>query len=122
MRRSLANTAPASNKNHRATTAGPAHAHLSFRHPNNRAGKNKIARNKAKTAPNVIPINRNGSDKIQISGHKTNAKSASGQHNTNKMHHPIKASIVVPFHKQNTPEAQKFHPFFPEFISGSQEK
>jgi hypothetical protein len=68
--------------------------------PSNRAGKNSTARNNANTAPIVIPTNRRGSETSQTTGNNTSASNATGQHNTNKMHHPTKrtkAFMLFPF-------------------------
>src|SRR5436190_24155636 len=70
-------------------------------HPSTRAGRNSKARTSANTASSVIPINRNGKDKSQTIGKRIRASSATGQHSTNRMHHPtkrIRAFIHLSFH------------------------
>ena len=59
---------------------------LQSRHPSKRAGKNSKARNIANIALTMMPISRNGRDKSQTIGNRTNASNAIGQHSTNKMH------------------------------------
>ena len=69
------------------------------RHPNNRAGKNNIARISANRASKVMPINRNGSEINQKSGNSTSASKAIGQLTTRRMHHTnnrINAFIANP--------------------------
>src|ERR1700730_16596661 len=58
------------------------------RYPNRRAGRNRIARRSANRASNVIPTTRNGSDRSHTKGQRTMARTASGQHNTNRRHQP----------------------------------
>jgi hypothetical protein len=75
-------------------------ATIHLRPANNRAGKNKIARNKAKQAPMVMPIRRKGSEINQTSGKSSKASRATGQQSTNKIHQRmsrISAFIANPF-------------------------
>jgi len=56
--------------------------------PNSRAGRNSKVLMKVNTAPIVIPRSRSGSESNHTMGKRINARMASGQHSTNKMHQP----------------------------------
>jgi hypothetical protein len=47
-----------------------------------------MERNSANTASKVIPRSRSGSEINQTIGNRTSARSATGQHSTNKRHQP----------------------------------
>lgn len=68
-------------------TLSPSETHLF--HPSKRAGRNKVARIKAKTASKVMPMSRKGKDSTQTIGSRTSASSANGQQSANKMHQPM---------------------------------
>ncbi len=75
--------------------------HALLRHPSKRAGRNRRARIRANTAPTVMPISRNGKESNHTTGKRTSASSATGQHSTNRMHHPtnsISAFTGISFH------------------------
>src|SRR5437899_331725 len=61
-----------------------------LRQPSRRAGRNKMARSKANTAPTVIQTTRSGREISQINGSKTRTTSASGQLIARRMHHATK--------------------------------
>ena len=54
-----------------------------------------MALSRPKSASNVMPTRRNGSEISQTNGHKINAIRASGQHRTSRMSQPTKASMAV---------------------------
>jgi hypothetical protein len=61
--------------------------------PSIRDGKNNMARNSAKTASKVIPINRKGMDMSHINGQSISASKARGQQITHNNNQHIKVSI-----------------------------
>jgi hypothetical protein len=63
--------------------------HPLFLAPDSRAGMESKARISANTAPTVIPTSRNGSERSQIKGRRISATTATGQHSTNRIHHPM---------------------------------
>ncbi len=60
-----------------------------------RAGRKRMARRSSNTPPTAIPTIRNGSNNSQINGYSTSAKSASGQQNTSRRHHNMKAAMIL---------------------------
>src|SRR5258708_5446716 len=68
------------------------------RYPRTRAGRNRIARSKAKMASNERPTKRKGKDRSHTRGQRMRARMATGQHSTNKTHHKSKVFIGIALH------------------------